>query len=461
VLKRLVAVFGCAFLIYLVFFGGHYVSGDNAERIAWAKALIDCHSNNIAPYMPGAYFPFGSRYTKYGIGLALLHVPLIVLARLVTRTSGIPIEGPLNMLLYTFNGALGIVLLYLVLLRQGVLWRTAALAALVIGVASVWFAYSKVESAEAIVTTLLLAMYLLADEHPLLAGLLGGFAVAVRMDAILWVGLTGLIVPSNWKKSWLPIGLGAVPGLLLVAVSNYARTGSPLSSGYEHGFTGTILIAIYGLLFSAGKSLFLFSPLMVLYPRAARKLWRDSARRRFVAWSLALLVAQLLFYAKWWDWSGDDAWGPRFLVVATMVCLAVVAASDYITSLWFVTLAMLGMLVELPGVLLGPNDSLMLVHLLNPMKTDSETHLRTPITLDDMRFDPQYTQVTATCELLLFKLSGGRLEASSSYLASFDPRLRPAEIEIDILWLHPHPHRHATEPTPNSVFRPPPRFPSS
>jgi hypothetical protein len=443
-LKRFAAVSGCGLLIYLLFFGGHYVSGDNAQRIAWAKALIDCLCNNIAPYMPGAHFPPGRPYTKYGIGLPLLHVPLIMLARLVTRTSGIPIEGPLNMLLYTFNGALGIAFLYLVLLRQGVRWRTAAMAALAIGVGSVWFAYSKVEYAEVIVTTLILAMYLLADDHPWLAGLLGGYAVAVRMDAIIWVGLTGLIVPSNWKKSWLPIGFSAVPGLVLVAVSNYARTGSPLSSGYEqHGFSGPILIGIYGLLFSAGKSLFLFSPLMVLYPAAARKLWRDPARRRFVAWSLALLVAQLLLYAKWWDWSGDDAWGPRFLVAATMVCLAVVAASDYVSSRWFAALAMLDVLVELPGVLLGPHNSLMLVHLLNPMKTDANTHLRSPITLDDMRFDPKYAQVTATSELLLFKLFGGWLPLGS-YLASFDPKLQPADIEIDIQWLHPHPQRRGS-----------------
>jgi hypothetical protein len=445
-LKRPAAVFGWAFLVYLVFFGGHYVSGDNGQRIAWAKALIDCQCNNIAPYMPGVDFPPGKPYTKYGIGQPLLHVPLIVLARLVMRVAGIPVEGPLNMLLYTFNAALGVTLLYLLLLREGVRWRTAAIGALVIGVSSVWFVYSKVEYGEAIVATLVLAMFLIADDHPWLAGLLGGYAVAVRVDAIICVGLTGLIAPSNPKKSWPAIALGTVPGLALVAVSNYARTGSPFSSGYEHGFTNSILVGLYGLLFSAGKSLFLFSPAMMLYPAAARKLWHDSARRRFVLWSLALLVAQLLLYAKWWDWSGDDAWGPRFIVVATMPSLAVVTASEYVNSRWFAVLAMLGVLVELPGVLIGPHQSLMLVHLRHPMKTDAATDLRSPITFADMQFDPRYSQIAASWELLLLKLSGGRLDTSSSYLASFEPRLRPEDIGIDILWLHPNPHRRGTGP---------------
>jgi hypothetical protein len=439
--KRWTAVFACAFLIYLAFFGGHYVSGDNAQRIAWAKALIDCHCDNITPYLPGVHFPPGVVYTSYGVGQPLLHVPLILLARLFKRVTGFPVEGPLNMLLYVFNAALGLALIYLLLVRQGVQWRKAAAGALVIGVSSVWFAYSKVGYGEPIVATLIIAMFLLVDDHPWLAGLLGGYAVAVRMDAIIWVGLTGLIAPAKRKKSWLPIALGTIPGLLLVAVSNYARTGSPLTSGYELKFTSSLLVGLYGLLFSAGKSLFLFSPLMVLYPAAALKLWRSPSQRRFVLWTMALLGAQLLLYAKWWDWSGDDAWGPRYLIAATMACLAVVAASDYIHSRWFVALALLGVLVELPGVLIGPHESLMLVHLRHPMKTDSYTLARSPITFADMHYDPHYSQITATWELLLFKLSDGHLEGSSSYIASFAPRLRPADIPIDILWLHPYPRK--------------------
>lgn len=429
--RRFVAVFGSAFLIYLAFFGGHYVSGDNSQRIAWAKALIDCHCNDISPYFPGLH------HTKYGIGVSLLQVPFIVVARLFAHITGIPIEGPLNMMLFTLNSAIGVAFVYLILERQGVQWCTAAMGALVIGVTTVWFPYSKVEYAEAIVTTLILAMYLLVDGHPWVAGLIGGFVVAIRQDALVIVALTGTIAPSN-RKSFMPIAIGMIPGLLLTIAANHARTGSILSSGYEVDFRTPILTGLYGFLFSAGKSLFLFSPLMVLYFAAARRLWSDPAQRRLIVWSLALLGVQLLLYAKWWDWSGDDAWGPRFIVTATIVCLIVVAASDYMHSRWFAMLAVLGALMQIPPVLIGPHSSLMLVHLRKPMKTDTGTIDRSPITLDDMRFDPSYSQITATCELLLFKASGGRLEASSSFLSSFDPPLRPEDVLIDVLWLHPN-----------------------
>ena len=430
-LKRFAAVFGCAFAIYLAFFGGHYVSGDEAQRIAWAKALIDCHCNDISPYFPSEH------YAKYGIGLSILHVPLILLARWIKSASGIPTEGPLNMLLYTFNGAVGVALIYILLVRQRVHRHTATLGALAIGVTSVWFPYSKVEYAESVVTTLLLGMYLLADSYPWIAGLIGGFAVAVRTDAIIWITLTGAIAPST-RKSWLPIALATIPGLLLTGASNYLRTGSALNSGYEVDFSTPILTGLYGFLFSAGKSVFLFSPLMLLYPAAVRKLWSDSARRRLVVWSLLLFGAQLLVYSKWWDWSGDDAWGPRFLVTATVVCLAVVAASEYVHSRWFALLAVAGLIVQVPPLLIGPHNSLMAVHLRNPTKVDPNTRLRSPITLDDIRFNPQYSQITATFEMLLFKASDGRLEASSSFIKSFDPPLRPKKIPIDILWPHPN-----------------------
>jgi hypothetical protein len=44
-------------------------------------------------------------------------------------------------------------------------------------------------------------MYLLADDHPWLPGLLGGHAVEVWMDGRDNIALTGLITSSNRKKS--------------------------------------------------------------------------------------------------------------------------------------------------------------------------------------------------------------------------------------------------------------------
>jgi hypothetical protein len=32
-----------------------------------------------------------------------------------------------------------------------------------------------------------------------------------------------------------------------------------------------------------------------------------------------VFVVELFFFATWWDWSGDDAWGVRFLIPGIML----------------------------------------------------------------------------------------------------------------------------------------------
>jgi hypothetical protein len=70
----------------------------------------------------------------------------------------------------------------------------------VIGGSSAWFAYSKIESAKRL-SRPVHAMYLLADDHPWLPSLLGGYAVAVWMDGHDSLALKGLIASSYRKKS--------------------------------------------------------------------------------------------------------------------------------------------------------------------------------------------------------------------------------------------------------------------
>ena len=39
------------------------------------------------------------------------------------------------------------------------------------------------------------------------------------------------------------------------------------------------------------------------------------------ALAATLIVITLLFYAKWYDWTGGRAWGPRLLVMTTPALL--------------------------------------------------------------------------------------------------------------------------------------------
>lgn len=263
-LRGFALVFAAALAGFMLFYAGHEVSGDNAQRLAWTHALIEHHSNDLTPYLDHSV-----RYTKYGIGVPLLHIPFVLAADALRRVTGVRCDGPVNMTLYELNAAIGVTLAFAILVEKaGFAPRAAFWRSIAVGFTTIWTPVSKVEYGESIVATLLMAAWLIAETAPFTAGLIGGFAIAVRMDALLWFGLTALCAPTRFRDK-IRMGLGAAPSLVLVGWSNYARTGSILHSGYEHGFTAPILHDLYGFLFSPGKSVFLFSPLLLLYPFAA------------------------------------------------------------------------------------------------------------------------------------------------------------------------------------------------
>src|SRR5205085_112108 len=140
------------------------------------------------------------------------------------------------------------------------------------------------------------------------------------------------------------------------------------TAGYEGGFINPLYIGIWGMLLSAGKSMFLFSPLLFLFLPGVRICLRERATKLLAIWSILLCCSQLIFYGCWWDWSGDDAWGTRFIVLSTMAAHLTVAASPLASGLAFKLLVLVGLGMQLPPVLMGPHSSLMLNHSAHPRK---------------------------------------------------------------------------------------------
>ena len=443
----LIALFG-----YMLFFGGHYVSGDNAQRIAWAKALLDHGSNDISGTFPGLH------YTKYGIGASLLHIPFLVAARVIKHLTGVSCEGPLAMLLYELNAALGLTLIFAILtVHYGVARPAAFLRTLAIGFTTAWLPYSKLDYSETLAAVALLGTLRFAGARPWLAGLCGALAIMLRTDSLLWLAITVLFI-TNDHKILFRIGLAALPGLLVTFWSNWARTGNLLSSGYEVDFSTPLLTGVYGLLFSAGKSALLFSPLLILYPAALADLWRSQGQRRLAGCSIVLTVAQLGFFGKWWDWSGEDSWGPRLLIYAILVALIVIAASEVSRTRFFIGAAIVGFGLQLPPVLLGPHTTIMIDRLRTVTVPGPSAGAALPLTLDDIHFIPAYSQVTNTANLLLLKIAPhAQSLLHTAWMNGINPPLDPRQIPIDLFWLNP-PHGHRLPALP-PLGQPPPSHP--
>lgn len=92
----------------------------------------------------------------------------------------------------------------------------------------------------------------------------------------------------------------------------------PFEKPFHEGF--------FGALFAPEKSIFLFDPLLILMIVLAIIAWRhfSPAVKAYVITGFALLLAYICFYARYTVWSGDFAWGDRY--VSTSAELAVLLA---------------------------------------------------------------------------------------------------------------------------------------
>jgi len=92
----------------------------------------------------------------------------------------------------------------------------------------------------------------------------------------------------------------------------------PWTTPFHEGFLGP--------LFKPEKSIFLFDPLLLLAIVMLAVLWKRLAPevRAYAVATLLLLLAYISFYARYFAWAGDFAWGDRY--VSTTVELAALLA---------------------------------------------------------------------------------------------------------------------------------------
>ncbi len=136
---------------------------------------------------------------------------------------------------------------------------------------------------------------------------------------------------KQWKPS-LYFLLGLLPGVGAILLYNYWHTGSPFHLMYKYvaqafaseevqasyGFTYPKPSAIWGLLFSQYKGLFIYMPVLLFVA------WYFLARLRkqlalFKHYVLALFVAMVLLFASHALWWGGWTWGPRHLIPMGML----------------------------------------------------------------------------------------------------------------------------------------------
>jgi len=80
-------------------------------------------------------------------------------------------------------------------------------------------------------------------------------------------------------------------------------------------------VGFFGALFKPEKSIFLFDPLLVLTLLVALLAWKcfQPDMRAYLLAFTALVFAYISFFAKYTDWSGDFAWGDRYVSTSVQI----------------------------------------------------------------------------------------------------------------------------------------------
>jgi len=96
----------------------------------------------------------------------------------------------------------------------------------------------------------------------------------------------------------------------------YRLQGPPLPGNFP--WITPFHVGFLGALFLPEKSIFLFDPLLILAIFILILLWKGltSEVRAYCVTSLVLLLAYISFYARYAYWSGDFAWGDRYVSTA-------------------------------------------------------------------------------------------------------------------------------------------------
>lgn len=133
--------------------------------------------------------------------------------------------------------------------------------------------------------------------------------IAIAFPVYLFFGLIDRVYQFYRFGSFFNTYVSVVARETLKRNPNWPAT-YPFETPFHIGFLGA--------LFTPEKSIFLFDPLLILMILLAAAAWKEfsPAVKAYTVTGSLLLAAYIGFYAKYTVWSGDSAWGDRYVSTA-------------------------------------------------------------------------------------------------------------------------------------------------
>lgn len=353
----------CIWFIFAAFYALTNNGFDTSEakyHYAVATQLLTRGSLSFDHKMEGVFTtaPNGRTYASHEIGNTLLLLPVaavnLTLGRILATRKPQAFIDRLQQFVLSFVASLlcatALALLYANLrINFFVESRSALLGVTAFAVCTFIWTSSRNLFDGVLCTTLLCASSLFLffyRRHDRQAYIIGsatllGFAFITRVSMLLAIIACFLYLASisawHLRRFSRPAAMFAVtlaPFICWQMFYNHLRTGSIFLSPVQtaqyaenNGMSGDIWQGLTGLLFSPGKSIFIYCPLALLSISCAVPFWRKFRHEAIFAYVLSL--SWLLLHAKLRSWFGAWGWGPRhFITISPILALPALVEWD-------------------------------------------------------------------------------------------------------------------------------------
>ncbi|OGO15932.1 MAG: hypothetical protein A2Z14_13830 [Chloroflexi bacterium RBG_16_48_8] len=358
-------VFGVLLLIYSLTYSGSFRIDDEHILVARAQSLAfwdhihypQVYGNDRVRHLSTISEGVASPTVAIEPGQAFLGSLLYRFASMVA-VGGVQAYFTMNLFATAITGAL----VYLSAHFFGYLRRTTIATALVYGLATMAWPYSKTAFRDPL-ATLMVAMTLLgwvilfkrsgrtrnAGFFIFLLGMIGALFFKSNVLVLLpSYFISSLLLAYNPKRS--PrldknrIFIGLMPIILLTILSLLVSNPGPLSrfsisyyvesiKRYWENLNLQTLLAVMGPFFSPAKSMFFFNPLLLLIPWIVVRAWKEIKTIAFPSLLSAVLMVVLQALHLREHWAGTLVWGLRFILpILPMFSLLLAPWLEWLTS---------------------------------------------------------------------------------------------------------------------------------
>ena len=328
-----ILIFILVSLSYFLTAKGNIEISDTYFSIQTAKAVVNNHTLSAEGCRPGYCYQSradGKLYSRFGLGLAFIFTPFVLLSKALTPLINLPADRLTYFLISFYNiffGAAACVIMFYTAKFFGNSNRDSLIMALLLGFGTFCWRYSVWDFSEAAQMFFLFLSIYCALKNSIKSLSLGGvsFGCLILLKALYMVYLPIFLLyilaknRQSLKEAFSRSGLFlliVIIGFSFILFLNYLRFGEFFEFGYGTEVNNFFLSGIKEhsprLTYWLDKGVFIYNPIFALSILGYFKLTKQFRKETF--FFIAVILLNFILTSMWYGWHGGSSWGPRYLV---------------------------------------------------------------------------------------------------------------------------------------------------